>query len=117
MLYNLAAAAWLVVHLFLLLTICGQLAQGFTQHVLLDSPARATASQLAVYHDRRKAADPMLRGTAGNLMLVHVAHHYLVLGACQLADDFDGVLTGFATGAEDLNFVFHGSILLVHSYP
>jgi hypothetical protein len=59
----------------LLLTVYGQLTQGFTQHVLLDAPARAAASQFAVYHDRRKAADAMLRGTAGNLMLVHVVHH------------------------------------------
>ena len=100
----------------MLLTVCGQLTQGFTQHVLLDAPARATASQLAVYHDRRKAADPMLRGTAGNLMLVHVAHHYLVFGACQLSDGFNRVVTGFATGAEDLNFVFHSSVLVVHSF-
>jgi hypothetical protein len=93
-----------------------QLTKGFTQHVFFDAPARAAASQFAIYHDRWKAADAMLRGTAGNLMLVHVVHYYLVFGACQLANGFDGVFTGIATGAEDLNFVFHGSVLLVHSF-
>jgi hypothetical protein len=76
------AAAWLVVHLFSLLRVYGQLTQGFTQHVLIDASARAAASQLAVDHDRRKAADAVLRGTAGNLMLVHVAQNYLVFRTC-----------------------------------
>jgi hypothetical protein len=55
----------------------------------------------------------MLRGKAGNLWFMHIMHHHLVFRARQPVDDFDGVFTDFATRAENFNFVFHESILLV----
>jgi hypothetical protein len=45
---------------------------------------------------------------------MHVMHH-LVFRACQPVDDFDGIFTDFATRAENLNFVFRESVLLVPS--
>ena len=101
---------------FFLLIICGQLTQGFAQDLLFDTPARAAASQFAINHHRGKTADAMLRGTAGNLVLMHVMHHHLVFGACQPTDGFNGVLTDFATRAENFNFVLHESVLLTHSF-
>jgi len=84
--------------------------------VFFDPPARAAVSQFAIDHDRREAADVMLRRTAGNLWLMHVMLHHLVFRACQPVDNFDGICTDFATGAENFNFVFHESVLLVHSF-
>src|SRR5437667_6850015 len=82
------------------------LSESFAQHVLFDAPARTAPGQLAVNHDRRHAADAMLRGTARNLLLMHIMHHDFVFRASQLLHGFDGVFAGFATGAENFNFVF-----------
>ena len=49
----------------------------------------------------------MLRGTAGNLVLMHVMHHHLVFRACQPVDDFDRIFTDFATRAKNFDFLFH----------
>jgi len=92
------------------------LSQRFTQDVLFNTAARAAAGQLAVNHDRRHAADTVLSGAAYSLLLMHVMHYDLVFGAGQLANGFNRVFTGFATGAEDLNSVRHVYVLLVRSF-
>jgi len=65
-----------------------QSTQSFAHDALFDTATRAASCQFAVYHDRRQAADTMLRGTACNGLLVHVMHDHLVFRACQLTDGF-----------------------------
>jgi hypothetical protein len=98
-----------------LLSYC-ELAQRFAQYMLFDAPARTASGKLAIDDNRRHAFDAMLRGAAGNGFLVHVVHDDFMLRACQLFDGRDGVMAGFATGAEYFNFVFHIPFLLEHSF-
>src|SRR6516164_799544 len=75
------------------------LTQSFPYYCFINAPTRAASSQLAVYHNSREAAHAILLRAVCNVFLMHVMNHNLMFGPCQFADSFDGVLTGFATGA------------------
>ena len=88
------------------------LTQCFAQNMLIRAAARAASGQFAVYNDRRKAADAMLFCPARDSFLVHVMNMDFMVGTCDLPNPFDGFLASRATGAENLNSVFHVSVLL-----
>jgi hypothetical protein len=92
-----------------------RLAQRFTQYLLFDATARTASGELAVDDNRRHALYAVLRGAISNRSLVHVVHDDFMLRACQLLHVCDSVMAGFATGAENLNFVFHVLVLLLSS--
>jgi hypothetical protein len=88
------------------------LTQCLAQNALIWAAPRAASGQFAVYDDRWKAANAMLFCLACNFLLVHVMNLDFMVGACDLPNQLDCFLTGRATGAEDLNSVFHASVLL-----
>jgi len=88
------------------------LTQCFAQNMFIRAASRAASGQLAVYHDRRKAANAVLLCLARYSCHVHVMNMDLMVGACDLPNQFDGFPTGGATGTENLNCVFHLSVLL-----
>jgi hypothetical protein len=75
--------------------------------VLIYSTSRAAAGQLPVDHKGRQTANPVLLGTAGDLVLMRVMDVDFVLRARKLLDGINRFLTSRATSAEDLYFVFH----------
>jgi hypothetical protein len=86
------------------------LAKSLSQHMLIYSASGTASGQFPIDHNGRQTTNAVLFSTAGSLMLMHIMDLDFVLRAHELLDGIDRFLTGCASRAKDLDFMFHSCV-------